>query len=340
MFKTYMPKAKKRRSSRSLRRRKKTTFKNYLNNLFFPGKKNRYRPQLLHPESLMIVSFLVLAVFALFNAIRFFPSLADKILGFATNIDVNQVLISTNEERAKIGLPPLQINEKLNQAAVAKAQHMFSEQYWAHSSPSGLQPWSFIKNAGYVYKYAGENLARDFDTTGEMVVAWMNSPTHKENIINPNFTQIGLAVVNGTLNGFNTTLVVQMFATPGAVEVQKTAQGESFTLPSMADSSVNELPEEKPDISVMESELAEAEDLGLVEGERTASGKILFSPVYLTKTFFLLIVALIILTLIYDSFISNNRRYERIVGQNFAHIMFFLTVGFLLILFRGGSIIP
>ncbi len=335
-----MPKARKRRSSRSSHRRKKTTFKDHLNNLFFPGKKNRYRPQLLHPESLMIVSFLVLAVFSLFNAIRFFPSLADKILGFATNIDVNQVLISTNEERVKLGLSPLQINEKLNQAAVAKAQHMFNEQYWAHSSPSGLQPWTFIKNAGYVYKYAGENLARDFDTTGEMVTAWMNSPTHKENIINPNFTQIGLAVVNGTLSGFNTTLVVQMFASPGAVELQKTAEGESLTLPSMADSSINELPEENLGIDVVESELAEAEDLGLVEGERTASGRMLFSPIYLTKTFFLLVVALIILTLIYDSFVSNNRRYERIVGQNFAHIMFFLTVGFLLILFRGGTIIP
>jgi len=66
----------------------------------------------------------------------------------------------------------------------------------------------------------------------------------------------------------------------------------------------------------------------------------LFSPLYLTKTFFLLVVALIILTLIYDAFVSNNRRYERIVGQNFAHIMLFLTVGFLLILFRGGTIVP
>jgi len=335
-----MPKLRKKRFFCLARRRKKMSFKDYLSNLFFPGKKNRYRPRLLHPESLMIVSFLVLAVFALFNAIRFFPSLADKILGFATNIDVNQVLISTNEERAKIGLAPLQINEKLNQAAVAKAQHMFSEQYWAHSSPSGVQPWSFIKNAGYVYKYAGENLARDFDTTGEMVAAWMNSPTHKENIVNPNFTQIGLAVVNGTLSGFNTTLVVQMFAAPGAIEVQRNSQGESFTLPSMADSSVSELPKDGLEISTVESELAETEDLGLVEGERTASGKILFSPIYLTKTFFLLVVALIILTLVYDSLVSNNRRYERIVGQNFAHIMFFLTVGFLLILFRGGTIIP
>ena len=234
----------------------------------------------------------------------------------------------------------MQINEKLNQAALAKAQHMFSEQYWAHSAPDGTQPWVFIKNAGYVYKYAGENLARDFDTTDEMVKAWMNSPTHKENIINPNFTEIGLAVVNGTLNGFSTTLVVQMFGAPGAVELKQTAEGRAINLPAPANNNIGELSAGNLQTDVVESELAGSDSLGLVEGEKSASGKILFSPIYLTKTFFLLIVVLIILTLVYDSFVSKNARYERIVGQNFAHIMLFLTVGFLLILFRGGTIIP
>lgn len=334
-----MPRARKKSTARSYRRQK-ITFKDQLYNLFLSGKKNSHRPQLLHPESLMLLSLVVLAIFALFNAIRFFPSLADKILGFATNIDVNQVLIATNDKRTSMGLGPLQINEKLNQAALAKAQHMFGEQYWAHSAPDGTQPWTFIKNADYVYKYAGENLARDFDTTNEMVEAWMNSPTHKENIINPNFTEIGLAVLNGTLNGFNTTLVVQMFGTPGAVELKQTSEGRAINLPAPANKNIGELPIENLQTDVVESELAGADSLGLVEGEKSVSGKILFSPLYLTKTFFLLIVVLIILTLVYDSFISKNSRYERIVGQNFAHIMLFLTVGFLLILFRGGTIIP
>jgi len=137
-----------------------------------------------------------------------------------------------------------------------------------------------------------------------------------------------------------------MFAAPGAVELKQSASEESFTLPAVADSSVGELPEEDLAIDMVnvaeavESDLAAIEELGLVEGERSASGRILFSPIYLTKTFFLLVVTLIILTLVYDAFVSNNRRYERIVGQNFAHIMLFLAVGFLLILFRGGTIIP
>lgn len=332
-----MPKSKLKSKRKALRRRP-LTFKERLLNFFQPGKHNRYRSQLLHPETLVMVCVVVLAIFALFNAIRFFPNLADKVLGFATNIDVNQVLISTNEEREKLGLEPLQINEKLNQAALAKAQDMFTDQYWAHSAPDGVQPWNFIKEAGYVYKYAGENLARDFDNTKEMMVAWMNSPTHKENIINPNFTQMGLAVVNGTLKGFNTTLVVQMFGTPGAVKLGQVAEGEGFSLPAMAEKPVTDLP--PSDKNEAETTLADSEDLGLVEGKQAVSGKLLFSPLYLTKTFFLLIIILIVLTLIYDSFVSSNRRYERIVGQNFAHIMFFLTVGFLLILFRGGTVVP
>ena len=336
-----MPKKKSTRStSRNSKRRskKKLTFWQKVLNLVKPGKRNHYRSQLLHPESLITLSIVVLAIFALFNAVRFFPSLADKILGFATNINVDQVLIATNQEREELGLEPLQINEKLNQAALAKAQHMFGEQYWAHSSPEGVQPWGFIKDAGYVYKYAGENLARDFDNSQEMVLAWMNSPTHKENIINPNFTQTGLAVVNGTLKGFNTTLVVQMFAAPGAVKLgQVNNQGQVITLPGTAENDTQTVIET---IEKTETNLASVDDLGLVQGERNTSGKILFSPLYLTKTFFILIIILIVLTLVYDSFISKNRRYERIVGQNFAHIMLFLTVGFLLILFRGGTVIP
>ncbi|MCG2685812.1 CAP domain-containing protein, partial [Candidatus Parcubacteria bacterium] len=71
--------------------------------------------------------------------------------------------------------------------------------------------WYFIVGVGYDYLYAGENLAKDFSHSSGVVDAWMNSPTHRENLVNPRYEDIGLAVVNGTLNGVETTLVVQMF---------------------------------------------------------------------------------------------------------------------------------
>ena len=321
-----MAKRKKRITSKKRRgSKKKQNFWTRLTNLFKPQKSNKYRSQLLHPESLMMLSIILVAIFALVNAVRFFPSIADKVLGFASNINVQDVLQDTNQERSKLGLEPLVLNEELNQAALAKAQDMFNEQYWSHVSPDGKEPWDFIKGAGYVYKYAGENLARDFDNSEEMVVAWMNSPTHRENIVNPNFTQMGLAVVNGKLKGFNTTLVVQMFASPGSVKMKTLGDGTEFHLPKAAE-------------EVEKTKLSE--EIDLVAGETNINTEIVISPLHLTKTFFLIIIALIVMTLSYDAFVSNNRRYQRIVGQNFAHIMLFVSVAFLLILFKGGNIAP
>lgn len=301
------------------RRKNKLNFLSKLDRLFRPQSNNRYRSSLLHPKSILVLAFISLAVFSLFNALRFFPSLSDKILGFSSNINVNDILQETNEEREKLGLSPLVINEELNQAALAKAQDMFNDQYWAHVAPDGKQAWDFIKETKYVYKYAGENLARDFDNSSEVVKAWMASPSHRENIANSDFSQMGLAIVDGNLKGFNTTLVVQLFAVPSSVTLKNSA-GNEFHLPKAADP------------NYQENEL--------VAGEKNSNNDLVFSPLNLTKTFFLLVVLMIVLTLAYDSFVASNRKYERLVGQNFAHLALFVTVAFLLVLFKGGSVLP
>lgn len=290
-----------------------------VNHLFKPQASNKYRSKLLHPQSLLVVSMVLLAFFSLFNALRFFPSLADKVLGFSSNITADGLLIGTNKERQKLNLEPLVINEELNQAALAKAQDMFNDQYWAHVAPDGKQAWDFIKEAKYVYKYAGENLARDFNNNDEVVEAWMASPSHRENIVNKDFTQMGLAVVDGSLKGFNTTLVVQIFAVPSSVTM-KGSDGGEFHLPKVAE----------PTFEVNDS----------VAGAETVNHDLVFSPLNLTRAFFLLVVLLIVMTLLYDSLIASSRKYERIVGQNFAHVALFVTVAFLLVLFKGGTVLP
>lgn len=64
---------------------------------------------------------------------------------------------------------------------------MFTQNYWAHVAPDGTQPWSFISAVGYAYQSAGENLGRDFYTEESLVQAWLDSPTHKANLLNANF---------------------------------------------------------------------------------------------------------------------------------------------------------
>ena len=106
---------------------------------------------------------------------------APEILGQAT-YTAAQIINLTNSKRAQNGLGPLSQNAFLDNAASLKAQNMFGEDYWAHNSPSGKTPWSFITSAGYRYLFAGENLARDFNDASSVVDAWMNSPSHRSNL--------------------------------------------------------------------------------------------------------------------------------------------------------------
>lgn len=136
------------------------------------------------------------------------------VLGLSTYYDLNKVATLINEERVKYGLAPLKTNAKLANAALAKGENMLLEGYWAHNSESGRQPWDFIDQTGYQYSIAGENLARDFSSEEDMLIAWMNSPTHRANILNPRYQELGLATVEGDLAGETVVLVVNMFANP------------------------------------------------------------------------------------------------------------------------------
>lgn len=138
------------------------------------------------------------------------------VLGYATSISVSEVNALSNQERTARGLPAYSLNSQLNQAAQAKAQDMFAKNYWAHTAPDGTQPWAFIAAAGYSYSLAGENLAKDFNTSAGVVSGWMNSPAHQANVLSSSYKDVGYAVVNGTLLGAQTTLVVAMYAAPTA----------------------------------------------------------------------------------------------------------------------------
>lgn len=140
----------------------------------------------------------------------FIAQKAPQILGTIT-FSAEQIIALTNTKRTENGLGQVTSNALLAQAAAAKAANMFSENYWAHNSPSGKTPWTFITASGYKYIYAGENLARDFGDAQSVVNAWMNSSSHKSNLLDKNFKEIGVAVASGNLTGQEGILVVQMF---------------------------------------------------------------------------------------------------------------------------------
>lgn len=151
-----------------------------------------------------------------------------------------------NASRSGAGLATLSTNGQLESAAYAKANDMFTNQYFAHTSPQGKTPWDFIGGSGYAYVYAGENLAIGYSSATELHNAWMNSPSHRENIMNPNFREIGIAVVDGDYEGSPTTIVVQEFgSTDSAQPVADVNQDSNEQLTNSANNANTGTPVQK-----------------------------------------------------------------------------------------------
>lgn len=131
------------------------------------------------------------------------------------------VVAETNVERSQAGVNTLARSAVLDKAAALKARDMLVNQYFAHTSPGGVTPWYWFRQAGYSYRRAGENLAVHFDDSEKLVHAWMESPTHRANIVNGTFTEIGIGIATGTFEGVPTTVVVQLFGTPHAGVTKK-----------------------------------------------------------------------------------------------------------------------
>jgi uncharacterized YkwD family protein len=109
----------------------------------------------------------------------------------------NRVVSLVNQERAKAGLMPLTNDTKLTVMALDKAKDMYNKHYFDHTSPTFGSPFDMMNSYGIHYTYAGENIAMGQKTPQEVMTSWMNSAGHRQNILNPNFTKIGVSYYNG-----------------------------------------------------------------------------------------------------------------------------------------------
>jgi len=124
------------------------------------------------------------------------------------------LVMITNEERSDKNIQPLVENELLVKAAELKANDMALKGYFAHTSPDGVTPWTWLNIAGYKYEKAGENLAVNFIDSVDVVESWMNSPSHRDNILSNKYTEVGIATSVGQYKGREGVFVVQYFGTP------------------------------------------------------------------------------------------------------------------------------
>ena len=171
----------------------------------------RFERSIRPPFIAALLATLVLAVFAIAeNRLMTIPVPTTQL----ASVLPGAVVALTNEEREDAGIASLKASALLARAAQLKADDMAAKSYYAHVSPDGNPPPYWLSAVGYKYQIMAENLVIDRETSDDVVSAWMGSKYHRENILNPVFTEIGIGVAYGTYKGRDTIYVVQMFAKP------------------------------------------------------------------------------------------------------------------------------
>lgn len=171
-----------------------------IKNFFIPNNSNNYTPFLLSRKALAIYLITLVSVNLILGQLGLFTVGAD--------ISIEQLLQQHNIEREVRGLSPLRLNSTLSKSATSKSSVMLELNCWSHYCPPEKEPWDFFKESGYNYQHAGENLAEGFSSIDSVMSAWMNSPTHRENILNPNFKEIGFGFAYGPYQGKSQNVII------------------------------------------------------------------------------------------------------------------------------------
>ncbi len=290
--------------------------KKILTHLFFPHDSNNWKAKYLHHDFLTYLIAILLLINLSFKFIL--KNVDTSILGVTTNLSVDELLNYTNAERLKYGLQPLKLNTKLMLAAQDKAMDMFSKNYWAHFAPDGTSPWYFFDKNNYRYSAAGENLAKDFTNSEDVVRAWMNSERHRENILKPDYQEIGFAISEGTLLGQPTVLIVQLFGQP---EIQ------------LADYS----PPQKNKPSTQELQTVQLAKLNIQS--QTIQKNPVLDLRLIQKEIVFLILSGLIFALAVDLYFMEKKQLFRISGKRVAHLVFILFIIFGILFSSSGTIL-
>lgn len=204
----------------------------WLKKHFIPHEGNDHQPHFLRGDN---IRFLVFIVFVIEIGVLLAPSI--PILSPVNNRFTAAVLPSvlddlTNQNRQEQHLTVLAVNPILNKVAELKAEDMATKGYFAHTSPEGKAPWYWFKQAGYSYEYAGENLAVDFTDSEDVTLAWMNSPTHRANIVKDAYTEVGTGIATGVYQGNPTVFVAQVYGKPATLAMANVSAPKPVVVPT------------------------------------------------------------------------------------------------------------
>ncbi len=301
-------------------------------------KKKHRKAHLLSIHALVMYVFLFIFMQIGFVTLRNF---APGVLGTSSSITRQQVIDLTNQERNQYGDAPVKENPLLDKAAEEKAQNMFSDNYWAHINPkTGQTPWYWMQQVGYGYIYAGENLARGYSTSQDVMNAWMASKMgHKENVLGTHYQEIGVAVEDGVIDGEKTTLVVQMFGTPinplakrdVGNDAAQTAIAHDNKLATTILNSQTEVPntQEVHSASVVNTS-ASSFSLNLP----------IINPYMITHNFITMLIAMLGMLAVIDLFVTSRKKVVvKLHLRHLPHVGLIIVAMVILLIIQAGSVI-
>ncbi|MFH1129516.1 MAG: CAP domain-containing protein [Patescibacteria group bacterium] len=297
----------------------------WFSRMFIPTKKNLWKPQIFRPKNLFKLAVVLLVFkFIAFTWLAYFPQTSN----FAV-VTGAELIELTNQERSAQGLEPLIVNARLVDAATKKAIDMINQGYFSHTSPKGLSPWYWFTKAGYKYSAAGENLARGFSESEYVHQAWMNSPTHKANILNGNYKDIGIAVIRGTINGKETTVAVELFG--------KTTTQQVAVLPTPVITPDANKTETPAVINVPVSKpIVQGEEIELLKGPEVFKQRsALYQPESWMNTVFVIVLGIVSLILMLSFFINIKIQYPKMILM----VLIFIVLIAAIALFNGGALL-
>jgi len=293
-----------------------------------PHKENNFRPHLLRATGISLTLVLIIGVFLTSNVHRLLLKSSDFIAAVLPAVLVDLA----NADRNNRQIAMLTRNPVLEEAARLKAEDMAAKSYFAHNSPEGKSPWYWFGQAGYKFIYAGENLAVHFDDSDAVNTAWMNSPGHRENILNGRFTEIGIATARSVYEGRETVFVVELFgrpapgvvAIPNTVAVELPVSTNPINEPSLAIINSSTVLGESGTQTFIAIENAEEIELAILSAEEevaplsvpqyaSAWNSLVSSPTKTLAKIYSLISLILIVLLISVLVVRHDRRARHIV---------------------------
>jgi len=310
---------------------------NWLKNHFIPHDGNNHKPHFFSHEVMFPIFIFIIFVEIFLIAGHELTLKNDNLLGAVLPAVLTDL---TNENRLDNDLPVLKENSLLDEAAQMKAEDMASKGYFSHNTPDGKTPWYWLDQVGYDYSYAGENLAVNFFESSDVAQAWMNSPSHRENIVREEFTEIGIGVASGVYQGRDTIFVAQFFGTPAAVsnteeEVILTVNdNKSKEIENSIESNETEskiIPVETKvlgeEISVKD-EIQNTKSISDEEDNLSLWEKIISSPREYALYIFLTIAIFISFIIIIILFVKREIRHPLILARGFFLVVFIIVLSY------------